>query len=122
MPFSILSRLISDLTRIHTSLLEFLVLLLLLDSSILLFSRYVVTHISPLENGVCFLCLLYIIFKCLDLIFKVRSLQYFEMSNFNQNRTSACYLLNQTMYSGQSLYIVYLWHNKELIRFLVTLP
>ena len=105
MPFSILSQLISDSTRIHTSLLEFLVLLLLLDSSILLFSRYVVTHISPLANVVCFLCLLHIVFKCLDLIFKIRSHQDFEMSNSDLDRVSACYLLNQTMDSGQSIYI-----------------
>ena len=34
-----------------------------------------------------------------------------------QNRVSAIYLLYQTMDSGQSLYIGFLWHSKELIRF-----
>ena len=32
-----------------------------------------------------------------------RSHQYFEMSDFNQNRVSTHYLLNQTIDSGQSL-------------------
>ena len=30
-----------------------------------------------------------------------RSYKHFEMSNFDQNMVSACYLLNRTMNSGQ---------------------